>query len=141
MFIERCTFTENRSMSSNGGGGAGENQQSLYVNNSTFANNKSTELGGAINNYGGTSYFVDCTFVGNVAYGSHQGGAIAHHNDGTVTLVNSLFACNYRNNGSAYRPRMISTTTAAPSQRLLLCFPIHHEPTGQRQCRHHSLYR
>jgi uncharacterized repeat protein (TIGR02543 family) len=101
IFIERCTFSENRSLRSNGGGGAGENDATLWANNSTFANNKSTELGGALNNYGGTSYLVDCTFVGNIAYGALQGGAIAH-NGGTVTLVNSLFAYNYRNNGGTY---------------------------------------
>ena len=107
MFIERCTFSGNQSLSSNGGGGAGENQQTLYANNSTFANNKSTELGGAINNYGGTSYFVDCTFVGNVAYSTgYMGGAIAQHiggaNSGTLSLVNSLFAYNYHFNGSTF---------------------------------------
>ncbi len=102
MFIERCTFSENRSIASNGGGGAGENNQSLYANNSTFANNKSTELGGAINNTSsGVAYFVNCTFVGNIAYGTYQGGAIANNN-GLVTLVNSLFAYNYRNNGGTY---------------------------------------
>src|ERR1035437_5326805 len=102
MFLERCTFSENRSLSASGGGGACENQKELYANNSTFANNKSTELGGAINNSGGTSYFVDCTFVGNVAYGTtFMGGAIAH-NGGTVTLVNSLFAYNYHFNDSTF---------------------------------------
>ena len=101
IFIERCTFSENRSLRSNGGGGAGENQSYLYANNSTFANNQSTELGGAINNYSGTSYCVDCTFVGNIAYGGQMGGAIAH-NGGTVTLVNCLFAYNYHFNGSTF---------------------------------------
>jgi len=101
LFIERCTFSENRSLNASGGGGAGENQQYLYANNSTFANNKSTELGGAINNYHGTAYCVDCTFVGNIAYGGLKGGGIAH-NGGTVTLVTSLFAYNYCNNSGTY---------------------------------------
>ena len=101
LFIERCTFSENRSLNASGGGGAGENQQYLYANNSTFANNKSTELGGAINNYQGTAYCVDCTFVGNIAYGGFKGGGIAH-NGGTVTLVTSLFTYNYCNNSGTY---------------------------------------
>ena len=101
MFIERCTFSENRSLSSSGGGGAGENQTVLYANNCTFANNKSTELGGGINNYNGSAYCVDCTFVGNIAYGSFKGGAIAH-NGGAVTVVNSLFSYNYCNNSGTY---------------------------------------
>jgi alpha-tubulin suppressor-like RCC1 family protein len=100
MFLERCTLKENRCMSG-WGGGAGENKAALYVNNSTFANNESVELGGAINNYGGTSFFVGCTFVGNMAYGVQRGGAIAHNN-GAVTLVNSLFAYNYHNSSGTY---------------------------------------
>ena len=101
LVMERCTFSENRSMSTMGGGGAGENQAQLYANNCTFANNKSTELGGAINNNNGTAFFVNCTFVGNIAYGIFQGGAIACNN-GNVTLVNSLLAYNYRNNAGVY---------------------------------------
>jgi hypothetical protein len=100
MFIERCTLNDNRCMIASGGGAA-ENKALLYVNNSTFANNECNELGGAINNYGGTAYFVGCTFVGNMAYGSYSGGAIAN-NSGTVTLVNSLFAYNYHNSFGTY---------------------------------------
>ncbi len=103
MFIENSTFSENRSTSSAGGGGAGENNGTLYLNNSTFANNKSTELGGAINNYSGTLYAVNSTFTGNVAYGSYAGGAIAN-NGGSVTVINSLFAYNYRNTGTTNAP-------------------------------------
>ena len=103
LFIENCTFSENRSLSSSGGGGAGENQQFLYVNNSTFANNKSTEFGGAINHLNGNAFIVDCTFVGNLAYGKCQGGAIANRGAGaSLKLVNSLFAYNYRTNGAPY---------------------------------------
>ncbi len=101
MFIERCTFSENRSMGASGGGGAGENQAYLYANNSTFANNVSTELGGAINNHSGTNYCIDSTFVGNIAYGSSAGGAIAN-NGGVVAAVNSLFAYNYWNSNGTY---------------------------------------
>jgi hypothetical protein len=103
MFVENTTFSENRSTGVNGGGGAGENQSFLYINNSTFANNKSTELGGAINNYGGTTYAINSTFTGNVAYGSYAGGAIANNN-GSATVVNSIFAYNFRNTGSSSAP-------------------------------------
>lgn len=95
MYINRCTFSENRSESASGGGGACENQSILYINNSTFANNKSTEIGGAINNYTGTVYVMNSTFSGNVAYGgTYSGGAIGN-NSGSATAVNCLFAYNY----------------------------------------------
>ncbi|MBI2437734.1 MAG: choice-of-anchor D domain-containing protein [Lentisphaerae bacterium] len=103
MFIEDCTISENRSLSGSGGGGGGVNMSggNLYVNNSTFAHNKSTELGGGFEQYlSGDSFFVDCTFAGNIAFStSYKGGAIAQvSSDGSVKLVNSLFAYNYWNN-------------------------------------------
>jgi uncharacterized repeat protein (TIGR02543 family) len=102
IFIENCTFSENRSTSSAGGGGAVENNGILYANNSTFSNNKSTELGGAINNYSGTSYFVNSTFTGNVSYGGMNGGGAIRSN-GNVKVLNSLFAYNYKSsNGTNY---------------------------------------
>ena len=95
MFIENTTFSENRSTLSAGGGGAGENNggSNLYINNSTFSNNKSTEIGGAINN-SATIYAVNSSFTGNVAYGTYTGGAIGNNN-GTVYAMNCLFAYNY----------------------------------------------
>lgn len=103
MFVESSTFSENRSTGFDGGGGAGENQSLLYINNSTFANNKSTELGGAINNVLGTTYATNSTFTGNVAYGTFAGGAIAN-NGGTATVMNSIFAYNYKNTGTPSAP-------------------------------------
>ncbi|MFA5675910.1 MAG: InlB B-repeat-containing protein, partial [Christensenellales bacterium] len=105
MFVENCSFSENRSLSSNGGGGAGENKGSaqLYVNNSTFSNNKSTELGGAINNYNGIAYILNSTFTGNVNYNSSvSGGALRI--SGQVYLINDIFAYNYSSsdNGESY---------------------------------------
>ncbi len=101
MYVNRCTFSENRSESTSGGGGACENQGTLYINNSTFANNKSTEIGGAINNYGGLVNVMNSTFSGNVAYGSYDGGAIGN-NGGTSNAVNCLFAYNYYLTGGDY---------------------------------------
>lgn len=92
MVIENCSFSENRSLSTSGGGGAGENQGPLYINNSTFANNKSTELGGAINDVRGFAYVMNSTFTGNVAFGSYDGGAFR---GSTTVVVNSLLAYNY----------------------------------------------
>ncbi len=98
MFLERCTFSENRTTAT--GGGAGENNGGsyLYMNNSTLSNNKSTEIGGGINNYNSTLYAVNSSFTGNVAYGSLTGGAIGNNN-GTVYAVNCLFAYNYHRSG------------------------------------------
>lgn len=106
LILERSTFSENRSESTAGGGGAGENKSSgvLYIINSTFSNNQSTEIGGAINNYLATMYVAASTFTGNVAYGSYGGGAIGQ-NGGSVTVVSSLFAYNYRRtSGSVSSP-------------------------------------
>lgn len=102
MYIEESVFADNRSEASNGGGGAGENGWGavLYVNNSTFSNNKSTEIGGAINNYQGNIWVINSTFAGNVAYGPEiqTGGAIGI-NGGSVTVLNSVFAYNYKRTG------------------------------------------
>lgn len=102
MFVENCSFSENRSLSTGGGGGAGENQAYLYINNSTFSNNKSTELGGAINNYRGTGYILNSTFSGNVNVSNHyEGGAM--RSSGDITLINDIFAYNYTStDGSTY---------------------------------------
>ncbi len=96
-YIEESTMIENRSTSPSGGGGAAECQSGsvLYFNNSTLSNNQSTEIGGAINNYRGTVYFINSTATGNVAFGGYSGGAIGN-NAGNVWVLNSLFAHNYR---------------------------------------------
>ncbi|SLM27878.1 exported hypothetical protein [Desulfamplus magnetovallimortis] len=95
MFIENCFISQNRAFSATGGGGAGENQGTLYINNSTIYNNNGKEIGGGINNYQGTLWVTNSTFAGNVAYGNYNGGAIGV-NGGTATVINSLFAYNYR---------------------------------------------
>jgi uncharacterized repeat protein (TIGR02543 family) len=104
MYLEKTTFSDNRSESSNGGGGGCENQGTLYMNNCTFSNNKSTEIGGGINNYYGNLYILNSTFTGNVAYGDYQGGAIGM-NGGTGYAINCIFAYNYyRTNGTVTDP-------------------------------------
>jgi hypothetical protein len=96
-YFESSTLIENRSTSSGGGGGAVENNNAavIYFNNSTLSNNQSTEIGGAINNLGSTVWFINSSATGNVAYGNYSGGAIGNNN-GTVKIVNSLLAHNYR---------------------------------------------
>lgn len=114
MFINRSTFSDNRSESAQGGGGAGESEGDnglasvMFVNNSTFANNKSTEHGGAIKNNGSALYVSNSTFTGNVAYGNPtdvRGGAIGitgGGNESKVFLVNNVFAYNYRQTAAGF---------------------------------------
>ncbi|MCP1111016.1 YDG domain-containing protein [Ohessyouella blattaphilus] len=100
MVVENSSMSENRSLSAGGGGGAAENQGQLYVNSCTFANNKSTELGGAINDYFGMAYIMNSTFSGNVTYNSSRdGGALRGSKS---VLVNCLFAYNYRLSDGTY---------------------------------------
>lgn len=134
MFIERCTFSENRSTSNNGGGGAGENNGGsfLYMNNSTLSNNKSTEIGGGINN-SATIYIINSSLTGNVAYGTSiaKGGAIGN-NGGTVYAVNCLFAYNYHRsagtvaNPTAYVLDDVEAYASPGNVHLLYC--IYHAP-------------
>lgn len=127
LFLERCTFSENRSLSSSGGGGAGQNNNTLYANNCTFANNESTELGGAINNRpNAVADFVGCTFVGNVAYNpSFMGGAICN-NGGYATLVNSLFAYNYHYNGASFDLNDLNNYTGAGASAPVAFYSVFH---------------
>ncbi len=135
LYIEGCSFSENRSLSTNGGGGAGENNAEavLYVNNATFANNTSTELGGAINNYGATAYLLNSTFTGNVNhYMSMSGGALRI--EGEVYLFNNLFAYNYSSNdGHAY---VLNDVDAPPTQAHACLF--HGSPVGGSQNVHYA---
>lgn len=120
MFIERSTFSENRSTIAAGGGGAGENNGAsfLYMNNVTLSNNKSTEIGGGINNVNSTIYAFNSSFTGNVAYGDFKGGAIGN-NGGTVYAVNCLFAYNYHR---------ATGTTASPATYVLDDMEAHAAP-------------
>ncbi len=130
VYFEESTMVENRSTQSNGGGGAAECQSGsvLYFNNSTLSNNQSTEIGGAINNYQGTIYFINSSATGNVAFGSYSGGAIGN-NGGNVYILNSLFAHNYR--------RTTGTVTN-PTGYVLDDFQPYSSPGGIRI--YHSIY-
>ncbi len=100
IFLEKTTFTENRSEFNGGGGGGCETKNGgfLYFNNCTFSNNYSTEYGGAINNYNSTTYVANSTFTGNVVYGSTSRGAAISNRNGEYVL-NCIFAYNYYRSG------------------------------------------
>jgi methionine-rich copper-binding protein CopC len=104
LFVENTTFSNNRTEASGANGGAGENIGYLYINNSTFSDNQSTGIGGALYN-SGTAYIVNTSMTGNVAYGGTHGGGAIGNQGGTVYLVSSLLAFNYRlNSGTSDSP-------------------------------------
>lgn len=104
IYVESSTFAENRSESTGGGGGAVQANSGsvMYINNSTFSNNKSTEIGGAINVYSGTVWVMNSTFSGNIGYGSLTAGGAIGVNNGTAHIINSLFAYNYVRSAGTY---------------------------------------
>ena len=110
MFLERCRLVNNRSDASGGGGGAIENHKNLYINNSTFRNNTTTDQGAAIHNYTANSssqayvYAMNSTFSGNVSNSAKYGAAVS--SAGTFSqFVNCVFAYNYsRTSGSESNP-------------------------------------
>ncbi len=105
IYLEKTTFTENRSEYDGGGGGGCETKNNglLYFNNCTFSNNYSTEQGGGINNYNSTIYVANSTFTGNVVYGSAKGAAISNRLN--EYILNCIFAYNYyRSSGTSTNP-------------------------------------
>lgn len=134
MFIENTTITENRSEYSAGGGGGCENKGGgyLYFNNCTFSNNKSTELGGGINNYQSYLYVANSTFTGNVAYGDYPCGAISNRN--SEFIVNCIFAYNYyRSSGNTAAPTAFTLDDFAYSSGSLVnaYYNIHHSSSNK----------
>jgi hypothetical protein len=70
LVLDGCSLAENRSLGASGGGGAVEVNTTggsgvLIANNTVFANNTSSEIGGAINIYRSTVYLINSTVVGN----------------------------------------------------------------------------
>src|SRR5574344_1714403 len=95
--MDGCSLSENRSLASNGGGGACEVNSSgkLYINNSVISNNTSSEIGGAINNYNSYLYLMNTTVTGNATTGDSTYGGGIGNNSGTLYAVNSIFANNF----------------------------------------------
>ncbi|MCG6117888.1 MAG: InlB B-repeat-containing protein [Aquimonas sp.] len=92
LHLDRVTVAENRTeaVDSNGGGVAVEGNSQVFINNSTFANNVTRQLGGGL--WSDVPVFIaNSTFTGNVSGGFPGGGAV--HSSGN--LINSLAAFNY----------------------------------------------
>ena len=109
--MNRTSLSENRSLGQAGGGGAAENGGTLFVNNCVVVNNSSTEIGGAINNYGPGKdpklYLMNTTIAGNFSsifdsgnqYEGKKGGGLglqSGEKGGEVIAVNSIITCNYQ---------------------------------------------
>lgn len=62
LVMDGCSLTENRSIGDGCGGGAMEvnGGGKLYANNTVIANNSSSEIGGAINNFRSNVYLMNC---------------------------------------------------------------------------------
>ncbi|MCX7843123.1 MAG: fibronectin type III domain-containing protein, partial [Clostridia bacterium] len=102
MYIENTTFSENRTLATNGGGGAGQNDGTLYINNSTFANNYSTELGSAVSNWS-IMHVLNSTFTGNVSYHSSYNSGAINAKGSLNNIINCFFAYNYHTgDGNSY---------------------------------------
>lgn len=104
LIMDGCSLSENRSLRSNGGGGAMEIKGGyFYANNTVIANNSSTEIGGAINDYDSKLYLMNCTVTGNVTTGhqtNYGGGIGINSNSKQLYAVNSVFVDNYHINGA-----------------------------------------
>ena len=103
LVLDGCSLTENRSLGTSGGGGAIEVKSStgiLVANNTVFANNTSSEIGGAINIYTATVYLINSTVVGNATTRPASYGGGIGVNNGKLYGVNCIFTDNYAFNGS-----------------------------------------
>ncbi len=115
--VSATTFSGNVANNSAGGGGGGaiyvdgtkNFNGTIDISNSTFTNNQSNQLGGAIFSFpeGTGSTIIDQSlFDGNSATGSGQGGAIYHQSatsNGALSISNSTFMNNnaHATDGSA----------------------------------------
>ena len=95
--LDGCTIS-NCHVNNSNGGGAIENKGSgkLYAINTTFSGNYSGEIGGAINNFGGSLYMSGCTFTNNYTTNSDafNGGAIGINDGSEIRLINCSFSGN-----------------------------------------------
>ena len=93
--LDGCTIG-NCHVNNSNGGGAIENKGKLYAINTRFSGNYSGEIGGAINNYGGSLYMSGCTFTNNYTTKSNAyfGGAIGINRGSEVRLINCAFSGN-----------------------------------------------
>ena len=101
--LDGCTIG-NCHVNNSNGGGAIENKGKLYAINTTFSNNYSGEIGGAINNYTGSLYMSGCTFINNYTTKSdaYYGGAIGINMGSEVRLINCEFFMNKYGTNTGY---------------------------------------
>ena len=101
--LDGCTIG-NCHVNNSNGGGAIENKGKLYAINTRFSGNYSGEIGGAINNYGGSLYMSGCTFTNNYTTKSNAyfGGAIGINGGSEVRLINCDFFMNKYGTNTGY---------------------------------------
>ncbi len=110
VYLYGCTFKNNSTTNSNGGGGAAVFNNSGYMQivNCTFSNNTSVALsegGGAINNCGEMDV-INCRFYGNQS--ANTGGAILNRPGSVCRIGNNLFSGNgAANNGNDLKGEFI----------------------------------
>jgi len=98
MVMDNCSLSENRTLSTSGGGGALEFRGTAYLNNTVISNNSSSQNGGAINAIAATVYMANCTVTGNVTtYALYKGGGLIACG-ANIYAVNSIFTDNYYDN-------------------------------------------
>jgi hypothetical protein len=90
--LDECTIG-NCHVNNSNGGGAIENKGKLYAIKTMFTSNYSGEIGGAINNYGGSLYMSGCTFIENYTTkpNAYYGGAIGINGGKEIRLINCTF--------------------------------------------------
>ncbi len=82
--VSECTFSQNSAGSFNGSGGAlTVSQSSLSVSRCRFVGNSSASVGGAVAQDGGSTSFVFCQFIDNLAFV----GGLGHGHGGAVRIT------------------------------------------------------
>lgn len=125
LIMDTCSLSENRSTFSGGGAMEINNSGKLYANNVIIANNCSSEIGGAINNYRSSIYLMNSTVTGNVTttdrYGARAGAGIGVNSSNGFYAVNCYLADNYYINNNTLTPSDIGLWTASNPATLINC--------------------
>ena len=96
--LVECTFTSNRSVSSNGGGAVYQLGGSYTINSSSFRSNRSTFEGGALLLKDSNGTIVNSNFISNQSTQTNGGGAV-YISGGNYSVLGSSFSLNH----SAYQ--------------------------------------
>lgn len=89
-----CTLADNDANTNDDGAGIADTGTETLIND-TIANN----TGDGLDERGGSSTIINCTFSGNYSYSPFPGGGIYIQNGGTVTIGNSIVAGNTADTG------------------------------------------